>query len=85
MIEKLVDMYNAGAITAHHLMVQSLHMLDPKCPDTVLGALPPEILERMLEYAHEYQPRLMRSNYELQPAADQVEAAKRWIEASVAK
>jgi hypothetical protein len=80
MIQKLVQMYSKGAITADHLVVECLHMLDPRHPEQVLAALPSAVLERMLTYAREYQPGAMRTNYGSQPAADQVEAAKNWIE-----
>ena len=85
MIEKLVSMYKKGSITADHLVVECLHMLDPKCPALVLDHLPNEILERMLKYINEYQPQSMRSNYGLPPALDQVAAAKHWIEAATRK
>ena len=85
MMEKLVAMYEKGAITADHLVVESLHMLDPHCPEMVLSALPLEILERMLKYAGEYRPRRMRSNYGPQPTPDQIKAAKHWLEAKVEK
>src|SRR5438093_5928160 len=72
MMEKLVSMYKKGAITADHLVVECLHMVDPECPEVVLDGLPKEILEQMLKYLSEYQPQRMRSNYGLQPASDQV-------------
>jgi hypothetical protein len=80
MIEELVETYKKGAITADHLVVESLHLLDPQHPELILGALPSVILERMLKYVREYRPGSMRANYGLQPALDQVEAAKTWIE-----
>jgi hypothetical protein len=80
MIAKLVDQYQKGAITADHLVVQCMHMVDPHHPELVLGALPAAILERMLKYVREYQPEGMRTNYGPQPAMDQVEAARKWIE-----
>jgi len=82
-MEQLVHMYQKGAITADHLVVESLHRLDPKEPALVLKPLPREVIERMLEYATQYRPGAMRTNYGLQPAQDQVAAAKRWIEANV--
>ena len=69
-----------GAITADHLVVECLHMLDPRHPETVLGVLPSAVLERMLKYVREYQPESMRTNYGPQPALDQVTAARIWIE-----
>ena len=79
MIEKLVEMYQIGAITADHLVLQCLHMVDPQHPDRVLEGLPTTALSGMLKYAHEYQPGQI-ANYGLQPVEDQVNAAKRWIE-----
>jgi hypothetical protein len=80
MIEQLVEMYQKGAITADHLVVECLHRLDPQHPELVLSALPSAVLERMLKYAREYQPQRMRANYGLLPAGDQIEAARCWIE-----
>ena len=37
-MEKLVAMYEKGAITADHLVAECLHLIDPQCPDRVLGA-----------------------------------------------
>ena len=34
----------------------------------------------MLKYVREYRPGSMRANYGIQPALDQVQAAKTWIE-----
>jgi hypothetical protein len=80
MIENLVAMYEKGAITADHLVVECLHMVDPGHPEIVLGVLPSAVLERMLKYVREYRPGNMRTNYGPQPAPDQVAAAKSWIE-----
>ncbi|HEY1381773.1 MAG TPA: hypothetical protein VGF55_33550 [Gemmataceae bacterium] len=82
MIKNLVQMYENGAITADHLAVECLHRVDPARPKCVLGALPSAVLGRMLKYVREYRPGAMRTNYGPQPAADQVEAAKGWIEAN---
>lgn len=80
MIASLLDLYNKGAITADHLVVQCLLVLDPRHPELVLGSLPSTILERMLRYVRDHRPGNMRANYGPQPAADQVEAARRWLE-----
>ena len=80
MIPRLIAMYEEGAITAHHLVMEVLHRLDPATPSVVLEPLTQDILERMLKYANDFRPGKMRSNYEIQPTIDQVEAAKQWIE-----
>jgi hypothetical protein len=73
-------MYHKGAITADHLVVQCLRMIDPANPALVLDALPHEILMRVLDFARQYRPNGMVTNYGVLPAVDQVEAAKKWIE-----
>ena len=80
MTASLLEMYTRGAITADHLVVESLHLLDPRNPGLVLSPLPSSILERMLKYVRDYQPGKMPTNYGVQPTVDQVEAAKDWIE-----
>lgn len=83
MIDELVHMYEKGAITADHLVIELLHKIDPSEPGIVLSSLPPAVLERMLAYANQYRSGGMRTNYGLQPASEQVAAAKRWIESSL--
>jgi hypothetical protein len=80
MMSKLVAMYENGDITGDHLAVECLHLLDPANPAMVLAALPGGVLQRVLEYAREYRPGQMRTNYGPQPVVDQVAAAKKWIE-----
>jgi len=75
----LVDMYQNGKLTADHLMVQCLHMIDPANPELVLSTLPHEILMRMIEFARQYRPNGMVTNYGILPATDQVDAAKKWL------
>jgi hypothetical protein len=82
LINSLVRMYRKGAITADHLLVECLHMIDPQDPALVLGVLPDGILVRMLDFARGYRPNGMVTNYEVLPAKDQVEAARRWIESA---
>ena len=78
----LVNQYHRGAITADHLVVQCVHMIDPEHPELVLAGLPPEILERMTSFVLRYQPGRMVTNYGLVPAPDQVAAARRWLESA---
>ena len=80
MIAELVGMYTKGAITADHLVVECVHMIDPDAPELVLGDLPEDILRRMLQFARDYRPRGMATNYGILPAEDQVVAARKWIE-----
>lgn len=85
MMQKHIEMYEKGAITADHLAVQCLHMLDPRRPELVLGEVPDDILRAILKYAQDYEPGRMRTNYGSQPAMEQVAAAKRWIETPIRK
>lgn len=82
MMNSLVEMYRKGAITADHLLVECLQMIDPADPAQVLGSLPEEVLVPMLEFARRYRPDVMVTNYGVLPGTDQVEAARRWIEDS---
>jgi hypothetical protein len=79
-VESLVDVYRKGAITADHLVVQCLHMIDANDPALVLDALPREIVARAREFTRQYRPSGMITNYGPLPTADQVEAARQWIE-----
>ena len=80
MIPRLIAMYEDGAITAHHLVMEVLQRLDTANPSVVLEPLPRDVLDRMLNYANDFRPGKMQSNYALQPTFEQVEAAKQWIE-----
>jgi len=79
-MNSLVTMYQKCAITADHIIVKCLHMIDPANPASVLEALPDEILMQMLDLARCYRPNGMVTNYGVLPTVDQVEAARRWIE-----
>lgn len=79
MIAALVKRYESGSITAHHLAVECLHRIDPENPDFVLAQLPDDLLAAIEKFADEYNPRGMRTNFGVTPAADQVRAAMRWI------
>lgn len=79
MIPELVKRYEAGAITAHHLAVECLHMVNPDEPELVLAHLPDDILAAIEKFADEYNPRGMNTNFGVIPAQDQVSAAMKWI------
>ena len=80
MMRSLLEKYRLGMITDDHLVVESLHMVDPENPGLVLGSLPENILPRMLRFAKEYRENCMLTNYGPMPTQDQVRAASRWIE-----
>jgi hypothetical protein len=82
MIDRLIAAYEQGGITAHHLTVEALALLDPSNPGPILNALPTDVWPEVRRYALSYQPDRMRSNYGPTPTAEQVEAAKRWIESN---
>jgi hypothetical protein len=82
MMNSLVTMYRKGAITADHLVVECLNMIDPKDPAPVLGALPDDILVRMVDFVRSYRPNGLVTNYGVLPAMDQVQAVRRWIEST---
>jgi hypothetical protein len=78
--QALIDQYQRGTITADHLVVQCLHMVDPEHPERVLAGLPSEVLGRMSSFVLRYQPDRMLTNYGPLPALDQVAAARHWLE-----
>ncbi len=83
MMNRLLEMYEAGAITGYQVMIDCLHMLDPDRPELVLAGLPAEVLDEIADYAKRYDPARPRSG-SLLPAKDQVRAAERWIAARLA-
>lgn len=84
MIAALVSQYQRGAITADHCLVQCLHMIDPEHPERVLAGLPPELLDRLSRFVARDQAGRLVTNYGPLPAADQLAAARRWLEAVAA-
>ena len=80
MMRSLVEKYQAGMITDDHLMVESLHRVDPENPGLILGSLPDTILRRMLQFTNESADCRMITNYGVLPTQDQILAAKDWIE-----
>jgi len=79
MIERLIAMYEAGALTGYQVMIDCLEALDPADPGPVLSELPEEILDEMLAYARRHDPRRPPAAVHAPPAADRVRAADRWI------
>ena len=82
-MRSLVEKYRLGMITVDHLVVESLHMVDPENPGLVLSSLPDTIHPRILRFTNEYLQGRMVTNYGVLPAQDQVLAARNWIEESL--
>lgn len=80
MTDSLVAAYRKGAITADHLVARCLSTIDPQSPGPTLEPLPEELIARVREYAHRYRAGTMVTNYGNPPSAEQVEAARRWID-----
>ena len=72
MMRSLVEKYRMGMITDDHLVVESLHLVDPENPGPVLSSLPENILHRMLRFANEYLHGCMVTNYGVLPEQDQI-------------
>ncbi|MCI0682452.1 MAG: hypothetical protein L0Y71_10125 [Gemmataceae bacterium] len=75
----LVEKHRLGMITDHQLVVESLHMLDPRNPGVALTNLPEPILRQVLRFAKDYRRDQMMTNYGVVPTLDQVLAAESWI------
>ena len=78
-MRSLVEKYQLGMITDDHLMVESLHVIDPDNPGLVLSTLPDSILPRMLRFVNDYLHGHMVTNYGVLPTQDQVLAARIWL------
>jgi hypothetical protein len=83
MTSSLVEKYQMGMITDDHLVVESLHILDPNNPGLVLSALPDNLLPRVLRFVKDYLDGRMLTNFGAMPARDQVLAARTWIEVAL--
>jgi hypothetical protein len=83
MTRSLLDKYQMGMITDEHLVVETLHMVDPDNPGVVLSSLPREILMRMQRFTTEYRAGHMVTNYGVLPTPDQVDSALHWIENAI--
>ena len=59
---------------------ECIKLVDPDDPGLVLSDLPNSVLDTILGYAQRFKPNRMVSNYGVLPAADQVDAARSWIE-----
>lgn len=79
MTSQLVALYESGAITADHLIAETLHRLDPADAGRALRPLSTDLRQRVQQFAREYRPGKMLSNYGSQPTPDQVEAAMAWL------
>jgi hypothetical protein len=80
MIRSILKKYQMGMVTDDHLVVESLHMVDPENPGLVLNSLPDSIFPHILRFATDYLRGRMITNYGVLPTQDQVLAAKEWIE-----
>jgi hypothetical protein len=80
MTAQLLKMYENGEITADHLVVDVLGMLDPENPSQALAVLPEELLQRAVAFVHAYRPGKMKANFGRIPTFEQIAAAKKWIE-----
>jgi hypothetical protein len=74
-----IEMYKKGAITADHLVLECLHLIDPANPEVVLRSLPRDIISRIVKLAAHYQRDRMITNYGNLPTDEQVAAAAEWI------
>ena len=83
MSRSVLEKFHLGMITDEHLVVESLHGIDPENPGFVLSTLPDHILPRALRFVNEFLEGRMVTNYGELPAQHQVLAAKRWLESAL--
>jgi hypothetical protein len=81
-IQQFVQMYEAGAITPHHLVLESLNLLDSQGDEgveAVLGALPPQVHLELRAFVENYRPGKMVANYGNVPSPRSVGLASYWL------
>ncbi len=78
--QQLVQMYEKGAVTPHHLVLEFLNMIDPANVGEVLEALPPRVYPELVAFIEEYRPGKMVANYGQVPPPESVRLAKHWLE-----
>jgi len=77
--QRLVHLYETGAITLNTLLLRLLLLIDPAFPDAVLGSLPDQYLRQFRDFLAGWQVGKMMTNYGPLPADEQVIAAREWL------
>ena len=77
---ELVAKYAKGMITADHLAIDCVTMIDPESPGLVLNNVPEPILSRIIGFAEKSRSGPMLSNYGTVPTFGQFAAVRRWVE-----
>ena len=85
MTAKLLASYEGGDITAFHLAVELWPIIKPPNPGLVMDLLPNDIVQRVQKYVDDSQRGQMRNNYGTYATTEQLEAAKRWLDAKQGK
>jgi hypothetical protein len=82
-IHELIQMYQNGAITPHHLAIESLNLLDSQSEEgveEVLGALPSQACQELKTFVEAYRPGKMVTNYGRIPSVESICLAKHWLD-----
>lgn len=83
MMRILLEKYLLGMITDDQFIIESLQLIDPEDPGTVLSSFPDTLIPRTLRLANELLIGKIITNYGVLPARDQIVAARKWIEHSL--
>jgi hypothetical protein len=79
-VDTLKQWYQEGRITATTLSQEVILHLDGPNTDSILGALPMEILDLMIRYVDSYVPgKMLTFGSAKLPTQEQIEYAREWI------
>jgi hypothetical protein len=80
-IQQLVQCYERGAITPHHLVVDLLGLVSSANADAAMGALPGHLHSELRRFLEEYVPGKMLRNHGPIPSPESIERAREWLNA----
>ncbi len=84
-IDQLVRMYELGAITAHHLVLEALNLIGPDNADAVMDALPAHLHPEIRAAVERYRPGEMLTNHGPIPSPESVDRARNWLDLNLAR
>jgi hypothetical protein len=80
-IQQLVEAYERGAITGHHLVGDLLCQIDHTNVDAAMEALPSHLHDELRAFLAIDRPELLRSRYGPVPTSESLEIARQWLNA----
>ncbi|SRR5260370_12448542 len=78
-VEQLVCLYEEGALTAHHMILELLRHVDPLNVDDMMCGLPSKFYPELESFLGRYRVGRMITIGGETPSPESVEAAKQWL------